>query len=480
MAANGTRAVGWRRRLRTSRLRIVAWLMLLVFVVLALTIAVTRQLLIADVNERIDSELRGDVAELRLLADIGIDPTTGEPFADAEALVLVSLEKSIPDRYEAMFVIIDGAVIARSRGTPPARVDLDQAFVDSVAGVTTTRYGEAPTASGSFRYVAIPVSEGSGTGSGAVLVVGVFADLEAAGVVRVTRILIAVSLVTLAAAAVLGWVIAGRVLAPLRDLRDTARSITETDLHRRIPVAPEPTGDELDDLSRTVNDMLDRVEAGYVAQRTFIDDAGHELRTPITVARGHLETMDDDPDSVAATRALVLDELERMSRLVHDLQTLTKAQSAGFVRPERVDVEALVDDLLVKCSALAPRRWSIDEQAHGILMLDRQRITQAVLQLADNAVRHTSPSDTIALGSRIAYGTLQLWVRDTGPGVAPSDRDRIFERFQHGHRSEGAGLGLAIVGAIAQGHGGSVSVEDAPGGGALFRLDVPARPEVEP
>lgn len=479
MAGDGTKVTGWRRGLRTSRLRIVAWLMLLVLVVLIITIAVTRQLLLADVNERIDAELRGDVAELRLLADIGIDPTTGEPFVDAEALLLVTLEKSIPDRYEAMFVVIDGSVIARSRGTPPARVDLDQSFVDSIAGVTTTRYGQTQTPAGAFRYAAIPVSEGSGAGGDAVFVVGVFADLESAGVVRVTRILIAVSLVTLATAAVLGWVIAGRVLAPLRDLRNTARAITETDLRRRIPVAPEPTGDELDDLSRTVNDMLDRVEAGYAAQRAFIDDAGHELRTPITIARGHLETMDDDPESLAATRTLVMDELDRMARLVHDLQTLTKARSVGFVRIEPVDVEALVDDLLVKCSALAPRRWDIDAQAQGTVMLDRQRITQAMLQLADNAVRHTSRSDTIALGSQIAGGTLQMWVRDTGSGVAVEDRARIFERFQHGRGSEGAGLGLAIVGAIAEAHDGSVTVEDAPGGGALFRLVLPAQTEEE-
>src|SRR5699024_955932 len=130
----------------------------------------------------------------------------------------------------------------------------------------------------------------------------------------------------------------------------------------------------------------------------FVDDAGHELRTPITVIRGHLELMDDDPDSRAATMRLVTGELDRMSRIVTDLLALAKADRPDFLRPvEGVDVSLLTVALEAKISALADRRWRVDQIAEGEARLDSQRITQAVLQLAQNAVQHTGEGDAITL-----------------------------------------------------------------------------------
>ena len=274
----------------------------------------------------------------------------------------------------------------------------------------------------------------------------------------------------------------GRLLAPLRVLEETARDITATDLSRRIP---EQGNDDITALTRTINSMLERLDSGFTDQRQFLDDAGHELRTPLTVLRGHLELLDpDDPDEVRETRDLLLSESDRMSRLVGDLIVLAKTRRPDFLTPEPVDVAALTPTLLATARGLGDRDWQLDRVAEGTVTLDEQRITQAVLQLADNAVKHTDPGDTVAIGSSLTGGTLRLWVRDTGPGVPEHHRDTIFERFGRGDvRSgdEGFGLGLSIVRAIAEAHRGTVTVGDARPGherpGARFELVLPAPSE---
>lgn len=233
--------------------------------------------------------------------------------------------------------------------------------------------------------------------------------------------------------------------------------------------------DDLADLQVTFNDMLDRLESAFAAQRRMLDDAGHELRTPLTVLRGHLEVMAaDDPADVEETRALLLDEIDRMSRLVDELLVLAKSRRPDFVRPEPVDLGVLGDGILARCGALADRDWRSALAATGEAVLDAQRITQAMLQLADNAVRHTAPGDAITIGSARSDGVVELWVADEGPGVPEELRETIFERFTSTRPDEGFGLGLSIVSAIAQAHGGTVGLDDAePGAGAVFRLRLP-------
>jgi signal transduction histidine kinase len=225
--------------------------------------------------------------------------------------------------------------------------------------------------------------------------------------------------------------------------------------------------------------MLDRVESGVAAQRRFVDDAGHELRTPITIVRGHLEVLDPtDPDDVRATVALVDDELGRMNRMVSDLLLLARSEQPSFLHVERVDVAALSADIVDKVERLGDREWVLETAARVDAQMDPQRVTQAVVALADNACRHTRPGDRIGLGSQLAGGRLRFWVSDTGPGIAAADRDRIFERFARGstapRRSDGAGLGLSIVRAIAVAHGGQVLVDSVPGRGATFSIVIPA------
>ncbi len=151
-------------------------------------------------------------------------------------------------------------------------------------------------------------------------------------------LMVGVGAVTAVLAAVGAWFVAGRILRPVRAVADTARAITETDLSARIP--PGTSRDEMGALVAAVNAMLDRVEDGAAAQRRFVDDAGHELRTPITIVRGHLDVVDpEDPADVRDAVSLVDDELERMNRIVSDLLVLAKAEQPTFVRPEPTDVE---------------------------------------------------------------------------------------------------------------------------------------------
>lgn len=253
--------------------------------------------------------------------------------------------------------------------------------------------------------------------------------------------------------------VSGKILSPLRSLSTTARSISEKDLTQRLQV--QGIG-ELAHLANTFNEMMDRLQNAFTSQREFISDAGHELRTPITIIRGHLELLEDDPSEQQETVALLLDELDRMTRMVEDLLLLAKSERPDFLQWETIDVDLLTVELFSKAQALALRNWHLEAYAQGVIKGDRQRLTQAIMNLAENATQYTKQTDTIEIGSIIEENRLRLWVRDTGEGIAPSGQLRIFQRFARAEnsqrRSEGAGLGLSIVKAIAQAHGGQVAL----------------------
>jgi two-component system OmpR family sensor kinase len=139
-------------------------------------------------------------------------------------------------------------------------------------------------------------------------------------------------------------------------------------------------------------------------------------------------------------------------------------------------VGVLTDDVLAKAEAIGDRRWSLDARATGTIVADRQRVTQALVQLAQNAVQHTEEGDEIGLGTFVGGGETRLWVRDTGPGIPFEEQERVFARFYRasvGRGSDGAGLGLSIVQAIARAHGGRLELASAPGSGATFTVVLP-------
>jgi two-component system OmpR family sensor kinase len=323
----------------------------------------------------------------------------------------------------------------------------------------------------------VPVEDTRGRPSG-VFAVAINLSGELTEVNEALQIAAGVNIGVLILASMLAWVIAGRVLTPLRLLRDTARSISETDLTRRIPVEGD---DELADLARTFNEMLDRLEEAFASQKEFISDAGHELRTPITIIRGHLDVMGDDPQERRETLDLVADELDRMSRLVNDLVLLARANRPDFLLPETVDLDDLTHELFAKASGLAQRDWRLGNVGSGRIVADRQRLTQAVMNLSQNAVTHTHNGDAVELGSSLSNGRVRLWVKDTGPGVPEHERTRIFERFVRLDDAprEGAGLGLAITRAVAEAHGGRVDLDSRPGDGTRFTVIIPTEPPQE-
>ncbi len=220
----------------------------------------------------------------------------------------------------------------------------------------------------------------------------------------------------------------------------------------------------------------DASESAYEAQRRLLDDVRHELKTPITIVRGHLEVMDPaDADDVASIRELGMAELDRMTRLIGDIDLLAAIETGQFALGE-VDLAVLTGRIGELVAVIPGHEWRIEQTGEAIVRADADRLLQAWLQLADNAAKYTPAGTPIELGSAVHASGAQLWVRDHGPGIAPAMRHRIFRRFDRGSGKRvvgGSGLGLAIVDAIAKAHGGYCAVADTPGGGATFTLEIP-------
>jgi signal transduction histidine kinase len=423
---------------------------LLAFAAILSTIAL-RQVLLARVDDRIEAGLAQEVAEFRRLA--GQTDTT-----DVRRLFDLFLARDVPDEGEASFAFVGSAPYRSNADLGTSEALLER--VRSLGETTAVTRGDIE----GTRYLAVPITD-DGERRG-VFVVTADLEHERSEVSEAVQVSAGIAIAMLLLVSALAFVAVGRVLAPLRTLGATARSIGSTDdLTRRIDVR---TDDEIGELGHLFNAMLDRLEQAFALQREFVSDAGHELRTPITIIRGHLEVLDEHPE----TLRIVTDELDRMSRFVEDLLTLAKAERPDFLHLDTLDLDLLTDELMAKATKLAPREWRLEQTGAGLLVADRQRLTQAVMNLAHNAVQHTGADDTIALGSELRGGDARIWVADSGPGIGPQDRERIFER--HVHSKDGSGLGLAIVRTIAQAHHGRIELESEPGEGSRFTIVIPA------
>lgn len=482
MATDQSVAAPWRRRWGIRHRVVFSYLALLV-AALMISLLVTRQSLLSAVERDVDQALAQEIEELRLATD-DIDPDTGEPFGtDVEGFVRSFMRRSVPGENEAFYAIVGGEPFLYNAGAPNL-FELDPVLSESWGTTSEARWGRSTTSVGEVRYLATPlVAEGRDAG---VFVVAYFPEPDREAAHRAVRILALAGVVVVLLTGAFAWSIAGRVLRPVRELTATARGISDTDLSGRIPVTGR---DELSELGATFNEMIDRLERGFAGQRQFLDDVAHELRTPITIVQGHLELMSDDPAERTETLTIVNDELDRMNRYVTDLLLLAKAETTEFLRPEPVDLGELAQTLHQKMQGLADRTWLIDEApAPGAVAIvaDPDRITQALLNLATNAVQHTGPGATVAVGlaplwSAGAVAGARLWVRDTGRGLDPVLADHLFDRRVRGaasrtERSDGLGIGLSIVAAIARAHGGTVAAANEPTGGARFTITLPLSP----
>jgi signal transduction histidine kinase len=207
-------------------------------------------------------------------------------------------------------------------------------------------------------------------------------------------------------------------------------------------------------------------------QERFLHDASHELRTPVTIARGHLELL---PRS--AELDVAIDELCRIERIIDRLLLLAKAGRDGFVELEAIELEPFLEDVFMRWSEVAPRAWRLGPLVPGTLVADPETLRIAVDALLENAVKYTDEYAPIEVSSRAGGHVVEISVADEGPGIPAPALDRIFDRFGRADAARnrdhgGVGLGLAIVDAIARGHGGSCAVETAPGR-TVFRLRFP-------
>lgn len=423
------------------------------------------------IDRAIDASLGQEVGELRRLQAEGADPETGRPFDSPDRLITFFLSRNVPDSEETLWQFpVTGKPTFVGEGQHSLRTSPRfPALVERLS--RTGGLADLDVDGRAYRVAVQPVVQDGGRAA-FVVTHDVGQSRAQLHELMVTYALLG-TLSVMLISAVASW-LAGRLLSPVRRVRETAQGISEGgDLSSRLEVTGH---DDLSELQRTFNDMLDRLEEAFASQRRLLDDAAHELRTPLTVLQGHLEVLDPhDPEDVETTRALLLDEIERMTRLVNDLLLLAKAERPDFVRPERTDVEAMTLGVLERTRGLGDRAWVLDAVARTQADVDPQRLTQALLQLADNAVRHTAVGDEIGIGSRLHDGVLELWVRDTGTGVSPALRETIFERFAQGEGEHtGFGLGLSIVAVIAQAHEGRVQLDPTEDQhGATFRLVVP-------
>ncbi len=292
-------------------------------------------------------------------------------------------------------------------------------------------------------------------------------------------------------ASLAGLAIAGRAMRPVSSLTASAREIAETgDPSRHMP---EPKiDDEVGELARTLEQMLRSLdaaraerEAAMKKQREFVADASHELRTPLTSILANLELLQaslNEPGQ-GDEQAMIdsaLRSSQRMTRLVGDLLLLARADAGKVGAHRRCDLAEVAGDAAVEAAPLmGDRELAVENEQALWLQGNPDELHRMILNLLDNAARHTPPTATVELRLRAEDGSAIVEVEDDGPGIAPALREQIFDRFVHGDgpadtaTGPGSGLGLAIVQAVAASHGGTAEVEDSSRGGALFRVRIP-------
>jgi len=312
------------------------------------------------------------------------------------------------------------------------------------------------------------------------LVIGQDVEDQRDAVARLTAIVAIGGPVVLAAMAFLGWVLAGAALRPVERLREEANAISSSEPDRRLPV-PD-TGDELQRLAETLNGMLDRLHEALDRERRFVDEASHELRTPLGVLQAEVELARKQarsPEELAAALASIEQETDRLRRLTQDLLVLARSDRGRLpVHREDVEVSAVIARVVTEFGKQAGRAGvrvrggTENVQAR----VDADRLRQAIENLVDNAIRHAGTGGTVDVAAEADDGRLRVSVTDSGPGFSDAFLDRAFEPFARvdGERAgEGAGLGLTIVRAVAEAHGGSATARNLDEGGAEVSIEVP-------
>lgn len=358
------------------------------------------------------------------------------------------------------------------------RSELHDAFQEPIF----TNRSSVPGLDEPARLLATPVSLNGRKG---VLVVGATRQDRAETLASFRKELLIAGPVALLVASFVGYLLAGLSLREVESMRRRAAAISAETPGERLPVPR--TGDELQRLGATLNEMLDRLEDALERERDFVADAGHELRTPLALLRTELELAlrhTGSVDELRATLQVASQEVDRLSQLAEDLLLLARVERGRLpLQLETLDADALVNRVATRFEWRAEterRPLLVDAHPGTRLVGDRLRLEQALSNLVDNALRHGRGA--VRLGVEDTATTVQLHVEDEGPGFPACFLERAFERFSRshaGHDGSGTGLGLAIVQSIAEAHGGAAHARNRSGGGADVWLELAAARENE-
>lgn len=431
------------------RLRITAGALVVVVAALSGAGVLVIRLVEREMTNQIDAALTADADFTSRLITSG----TGLPMGEG------------PTDLYVQFVASDGRVVGA--GTAAAGLPALQDPRSSPVGQITTRHD--PTL-GDLRVLTAPVPNNA-----AMTLVLARSSANVASVreslIRLLAMLVFVGTLVLGA---LIWVVVGRALRPVDDLRRDVDAIGERDLHQRL--AMPGTSDELDRLAGTVNELLSRLEAAVTRENQFVADASHELRTPIAAMRILLETEPADAATVVATRAEALAQLGHLQELVEELLVLAKADTGPPPPPQPVDLDELVLGQARQLARSTNLRIDTSLVSGGQVAGRDTDLARVVENLATNAARYAAT--TIVFSVQQVGPTVEFTVSDDGPGIPVADRARIFERFgtvddARTTARSGTGLGLSIVAAIVALHDGTIEVDDAVGGGARFTVRLP-------
>ena len=432
----------------------------------------------------------GLVTLLRSSMTEGVEGTARTQLNEIGSLVrLGSLPAQLPSGRGDTFsqvVSADGRVLASSASllaaTPVSRLDPGEegAVISTIPTLDSEGIGGGVDPDGPYLLVAERFSPPAGSadrGQSTVYVAASLHPVEAATHTVGLALSGGLPVLVLLVAGLL-WVLSGRALHPVEAIRAEVADISGHDLHRRVP---EPaTHDEVAQLARTMNQMLDRLEASAGAQRRFVADASHELRSPLAAIQAMLEVAvrHPEPDTWPNVAADALDETRRLRRLVDDLLVLARNTEPG--QPERrseVDLDEIIMHEARITRAESDVVFHLQKVSGGRVVGDHDQLTRVVRNLLDNAQRHASGQVWVELAT--SAERVLMAVEDDGPGIPHSEQERVFERFarldeDRNQAAGGTGLGLAIVKEIVESHGGTVRVVDGSAGGARLEVRLPA------
>jgi len=470
-----------RRPLRASSLR--ARLLLVLVAVLAAALVVTDFVTYAELRPYLIGQVDQQLQEISFtsVAHTVVDCAQYEAVDPTGRCPVPLGYGNLPAGDLAQLQVPGGGTVSLAFGGRQSQFPQLPAVLPDVPFTATTSGGVA------YRVLAEPVRVpgvfGSATLVVAVPLAGVAHDLG-----HLLLIEVLVSAAALVGLGVLsGWLVR-RELRPLRQMAVTAGAIASGDLSRRVDAVAERT--EVGQLGLALNRMLGEIEAAFAASaasaeqlRRFLADASHELRTPLTSIRGYAEMFDrgarERPEDLAVAMRHIRSEADRMAVLVEDLLLLARLGQQRPIAHDPVDLAQVVDEAVVAARAAHPGRTLHTTTAvPAVVSGDHGRLRQVVDNLVRNAIAYSPADEPIEVSVSVDSAGAQIAVADRGPGIAPEDRRRVFEPFQRldpsrARATGGVGLGLAIVAAIVRAHGGTVEVDDRPGGGSVFRVHLP-------